>query len=56
LKISALKSDFHFNIDNSINIVENVDNRKFYFTGYLTNDFSYYTFIYFYAKVKGNSL
>jgi uncharacterized delta-60 repeat protein len=55
LKISALKSDFHFDIDNSINIVENVDDKKFYFTGYLTNGFSCYTFIacYFYEKVKG---
>jgi uncharacterized delta-60 repeat protein len=55
LKISALKSDFYFDIDNSINIVENVDDKKFYFTGYLTNGFSCYTFIahYFYEKVKG---
>jgi len=55
LKISALKSDFHFDIDKSVNIVENIDDKKFYFTGYLTNGFSYYTFIayYFYEKVKG---
>jgi hypothetical protein len=55
LKISELKNDFHFDIDKSVNIVENIDDKKFYFTGHLTNGFSYYTFIacYFYEKVKG---
>jgi len=54
LKISELASNFQFD-NNSINIVENVDDKKFYFTGYLVYPSSYYTFIayYFYDEVKG---